>query len=813
MRINRIRGRGFIAFPGDFDVDLDIMNGEVSAVVGANGAGKSTLLEITAGAVIALNKKFLQTPTRGPLKDLAIARDAFIEVTFEYEKHYIVKHSIDAKSGKIETSITCDGAPVLQKGQVSEYLAWAIQTLPPAEVFYASLFAAQGNKGLLGMKEGPRKETILRVLGLERLEKLAKCGRDRASIVSAELSGVRARISELESTRTVGEYRMEVSRLTDSSRRAEDALRLGEITVKELRTKNEAIIKQRTEYDAFVTQKKALELEEQKLRRQITELETKLSVNRELMVEEPGIVAAVIQLRALESHLKAKQEADRNLRVDESGISGRLAIARSEYGRGERRQTELLAEIKRGDVLIAGKEKALAAANSIAEFEESLKETEYERDQAEAELEQLQNANVVGLAGRVSNFRRDTRFIAEGTDGGDPSSFASGMLENDDKLEKADEEQPTKLRTAKAAWQQARDRAKEIAAQIASLRREADQLTAIEAVEQKQGQLQAELAQVEAEMLQANASIVSHSEALDRSTRQIEANDSIIAQLTADIEALKPLAAKADILAGTKVRIEEMELQLVPLKGSLESTLEEAHGVSFLAEPPKLINLSAEEQAVDGARTDLSNCQAALAVAQRDLATAEEKERRREELTIQAQGLEEKQSDWTRLAQDLGKDGLQALEIAAAGSEITTLANDLLQSAGDPRTVSVETVRMDSTGKRELEGCEITVMESGKPDKTAEQLSGGEGVFVGEALSLAMVMVSCRRSAASSPTIVRDESGSALDAGHGPMYVAMLRRAAEIVGAARVLFVSHSADLQALADSTISIAAGSISTT
>ena len=56
---------------------------------------------------------------------------------------------------------------------------------------------------------------------------------------------------------------------------------------------------------------------------------------------------------------------------------------------------------------------------------------------------------------------------------------------------------------------------------------------------------------------------------------------------------------------------------------------------------------------------------------------------------------------------------------------------------------------------------------------------------------------------------MRDETGAALDPINARAYVAMLRRAAEIVGASHVLFVSHNPDVQELADARIVVADGS----
>jgi DNA repair exonuclease SbcCD ATPase subunit len=125
--------------------------------------------------------------------------------------------------------------------------------------------------------------------------------------------------------------------------------------------------------------------------------------------------------------------------------------------------------------------------------------------------------------------------------------------------------------------------------------------------------------------------------------------------------------------------------------------------------------------------------------------------------------------------------------------------------------VAIETQRLAADGKRMLEGCEVRVLDSERGrDAAAESLSGGERVIVGEAVSLALTTLACRRQGVERPTLVRDESGAALDAGNARVYVAMLRRAAELVRADKVLLVSHSAEVQELCDSRVRVAGGSV---
>lgn len=80
-------------------------------------------------------------------------------------------------------------------------------------------------------------------------------------------------------------------------------------------------------------------------------------------------------------------------------------------------------------------------------------------------------------------------------------------------------------------------------------------------------------------------------------------------------------------------------------------------------------------------------------------------------------------------------------------------------------------------------------------------------MILGEPVSLALTMLGCRRMGVERPTLVRDESGAALDAQNARAYVAMLRRAASLINADKVLIVSHSADVVSLADARIDLGA------
>jgi hypothetical protein len=72
-------------------------------------------------------------------------------------------------------------------------------------------------------------------------------------------------------------------------------------------------------------------------------------------------------------------------------------------------------------------------------------------------------------------------------------------------------------------------------------------------------------------------------------------------------------------------------------------------------------------------------------------------------------------------------------------------------------------------------------------------------------LSLALTTLACRAAGAERPTLVRDESAGALSEGNAPIWMAMLRRAADIIGVDRILFVNHNRETWALADRCIEV--------
>jgi exonuclease SbcC len=292
--------------------------------------------------------------------------------------------------------------------------------------------------------------------------------------------------------------------------------------------------------------------------------------------------------------------------------------------------------------------------------------------------------------------------------------------------------------------------------------------------------------------------------------------DQALGQYHALLAELAPLATEISTLAGEVAllpRLEQAQSRLEELSAQLQPcTAQLAQADAELAALPELTAVAGTD--VQTYRAAVTRCELAehehrkaQSMADRAVIEGAAVLARREQLQAQITAGADELSDWTRLGQDLGRDGLQAMELDACLPELNATANDLLHHCHGSRfTVQLHTDRLSADGKRVIEGLDVRVIDTleGR-DALAETYSGGEAVIVGEAVALALTMLACRRSGHDAPTLVRDESGAALDAACGVAYVAMLRRAAGLIGAHRVLFVSHDVSLQALADSRITI--------
>ena len=158
------------------------------------------------------------------------------------------------------------------------------------------------------------------------------------------------------------------------------------------------------------------------------------------------------------------------------------------------------------------------------------------------------------------------------------------------------------------------------------------------------------------------------------------------------------------------------------------------------------------------------------------------------------------------LAKAFGNDGIVALTIDDAGPTLGSLTNDLLTSCYGPRfTVEIRT--QVETAKGDLrEGFEIVVHDAERDDsKSVSVMSGGERVWINEALTRAIALYLAQNADHRFQTLFSDESDGPLDIQRKRMFMDMKRKVMEIGGYDQEYFVSQTPELWSLADVVIDL--------
>lgn len=166
-------------------------------------------------------------------------------------------------------------------------------------------------------------------------------------------------------------------------------------------------------------------------------------------------------------------------------------------------------------------------------------------------------------------------------------------------------------------------------------------------------------------------------------------------------------------------------------------------------------------------------------------------------------------SEWTILEKAFSNDGIIALEIDDAGPTISAIANDLLFSCfGSKFSVRIDTQVAKADGKGLKETFDIVILDSERNEsKSLRSMSGGERVWIEEAITRAISLYNFSKSGKKYQTLFTDEKDGALDHQKKKEFIAMKRKVLDLGGYDLELFISQSPEIQEVADYTISLIA------
>ena len=806
MRLEALKLRGLGPFADEVDVDLDAIPGPLVAVVGGNGAGKTTLLELFEGALSRT------CPTRGSLTGLARDRHAFVEARVLNGQHYTIRQLVDGVSGKGEAVVLDEsGAPLLPDTKLRSFDRWAARALPAPEVRLVSTFAVQGAGGFLDLKPAQRKAVLLRALGIERLEAYAADARERARAAQGQLSTALARLEDARGDHpAVEDLQRELDQLQEKQQRLDAEAKEATAELGRARTRAAAAERAAAELAAWEQQTAQHLARAERLTSEHVDVKKRRRAARLILACEDTLQAQAAAFRAHAEQLAEATQARATIVERYQGAKTALAGAEQRAGDAGAAVGRAGHHVERLEARLADRADVEAAAAKVEQLAAKVRELEEQIEAAGEKRDRWQRTALEGTQERVAQLRGGLGQIAEGAD--DPATRARSALDEDDARAKTIAEAPARAAEASEA-------ANELGASLIAARRE---LGMQERLAARAGDVAAAAAELEQARVEADRRAAAELEAVREAEDASESLAAIAAEGKAAAKALEQLRS-ADLPDPTeqlaeveraRARLGELEPRLVVLEEDLAALEQEreALGPAPEVDGSARAEVTRAESRVAGAEAAAREVQTERALAEQAFEAARKTEARVAELDGEVAALELDVRVWTRLANDLGRDGLQALEIDAAGPELTEAINDLLHHAlGTRWTVTIETTRLDSRGKKQLEGLDVQVLdtEAGRL-APAETFSGGEKVLIGEAVSLALTMLACRRSGLEGVTLVRDESGAALDPNRSRAWVAMLRRAVELVGASRCLLVSHNPEVAELCDARLVVADGRV---
>lgn len=161
-------------------------------------------------------------------------------------------------------------------------------------------------------------------------------------------------------------------------------------------------------------------------------------------------------------------------------------------------------------------------------------------------------------------------------------------------------------------------------------------------------------------------------------------------------------------------------------------------------------------------------------------------------------------AEWRTLETACGKDGIQALELDALAPGIATIANNLLSAAyGNRYQIEFRTTRIAGKGSKskQIEDFLIYIVnqETGT-EKELSVLSGGEAVWIRRAIDDAFAAIRSRNLGTQFLTTIMDEADGALDPSARMAYYRMLLAAHAESGRFQSILISHSTEIQSMAE-------------
>lgn len=789
MKLTHAQLRGAIGIQrglglDEISVDFSAIPPGLVALVAPNGHGKTTLLENLQPFRTLVSRE-------GSLWRHFSLKDSHRILTFEMGgATYTSRMLMNAVKGDGEYYLEKNGESLNPDGKTASYDAAVAALFGSELLFFRSMFKGQNALSFAKLKTAERRDLFAELIGLQHYIDANEWAKGKRDGLDRDLADVRQRIEYLRGKET--ELLLAQVALKDSTHSlaiAQEGLVAAERTVETTRATHE---QSKTEMEALET----LENEYVAARDAVRETERAAEKAEEVLRDETKELEQALE------RIEARHARLVKIRANGEKIEAGLARLNELETRG----AELDAK-NRTHGELRDKEKDAEAA---------LDRTRQERAKVRLEIEKTLTAEGTELASKITSGEAGLKShrgkleraeTAAGRLGFTPCCDHAEMVEACEFLKEARKARD-EISINKAAVEQAEDDLAELQAALAAFHIRRDE-TLEEFDEETTGtlaELNATLNGCAEEIAALNFDPALYHEWARESNEEkakdwpglkaeydrAEADISELVQdrdaATKNIKAKKTQLSDLSITNSNELRRQEQALEELSFKVQAANKAKEGIEATLRAATEAVAKRTAQQARVT--EFTEAKAKAAAAVEQHEKAIAEAAE-------LEAANAEKIKAleGYSFLARATAKDGLQALEIDAAGPSVSQITNELLGSAFDTDfRIDVVTLRETADGKSTKEVFDFDV-HRGDAVQELGTLSGGEGIWIEAGLQMATGKFRDDRVGFNVETAFYDETDGPLDPDNAFRYLKLLRKFHELSGNHHTFLITHRHEL------------------
>jgi exonuclease SbcC len=768
----------------ELEVDLTSLRPGIVGIVGPTGSGKTTIIDNMT--------PYLRLASRdGALAKHFCMKKSRRELDFVHEGNaYTSRIYIDAMTGSMEAYLTRNGTP-LNDGKIKTYKAAVENLLGSEDVFFRSIFTAQGSEPLAKLTAGTAKKVFLEVFGITQYDRYAEAAKTRGDAVERDLIAARAVLGSAEETVAhiprleleLGERTAAVTKKRNTLESLEKVLASKQRTLtherEEAANDKQARLRESEAHEAWLTLASKRDERLEEIKKRIEGLHWQIGVDKstiasfdDTLARESAIAADLNELEELDKQIlvqeeefearrvraaivqKERENLDRSLHQMRSATATmKMALVKAENDReskslkaiDHRKQKEqerqrLGVQAALIDGVPCNDQPVLVDSCKLLSSARTARATTIELDKLlEQPIEHFESlfqvqqsrAKVTEAEAAVARAQQDEGGVRQKLEGLIDPTTAERTQEHQKALVRKTELKPSLLHEQREKLSEAKHQKETLTASIA---------------------------QDEAELVQ-----------LSEETRRLE-KDEDVARAKVKWDGLK--------VDGERQDHESLALQIEREVAGLDRDVRDNRQ-----------SLTMEEVAEGSIRTRLKELRELKASVVGD----------RTKVTGLTQDLER----WRYVQRACQKDGIPALELDAAGPELSRIVNDLLGSTfGSDFRVAFETTRRSADKKFDVEDFQIRVVRPQGPC-LLEDVSGGQRVLVERAIYDAFAVCSTHRSGRRFGSTFADEVDSALDGDLRARFFQMLKRSLELGEREQMFLITHSVEIRDLLDQAI----------